>query len=205
MWTRSGGVGDPSHSACERCRARADASVCLRHHVTPDLHPRCGVHRIRGHRRIGPPVRGGAGPDSDCLRCSDPSLPPLRHRPSHRSNDRVRDGDRGPAGGLCRRGHFVDSAGTGVWVDRRPASWTVALATLAAAAIFRPVLGWARRVVARRFNREQYDAELVVESFAVRLRDEVGTQQVREDLLQVLGRTMQPRVSGVWLSDRHVS
>ena len=86
-----------------------------------------------------------------------------------------------------------------------PASWAVAVATLAAAALFRPVLGWARRVVARRFNREQYDAELVVEHFALRLRDEVGTQEVREDLLQVLSRTMQPRVSGVWLSDRHFS
>jgi hypothetical protein len=93
-----------------------------------------------------------------------------------------------------------DSGSTGA-----PASWTVAVATLAAAALFRPVLGWARRVVARRFNREQYDAELVVEHFALRLRDEVGTQEVREDLLQALSLTMQPRVSGVWLSDRHFS
>jgi hypothetical protein len=93
-----------------------------------------------------------------------------------------------------------DSGSTGA-----PASWTVAVATLAAAALFRPVLGWARRVVARRFNREQYDAELVVERFALRLRDEVGTQEVREDLLQALSQTMQPRVSGVWLSDRHFS
>jgi len=84
-------------------------------------------------------------------------------------------------------------------------SWAVAVATLVAAGLFRPVLRWARRVVARRFNREQFDAELIVERFAVRLRDEVATQEVREDLLQVLGRTMQPRVSGVWLSDRHVS
>jgi hypothetical protein len=93
-----------------------------------------------------------------------------------------------------------DSGSTGA-----PASWAVAVATLAAAALFRPVLGWARRVVARRFNREQYDAELVVEHFALRLRDEVGTQEVREDLLQALSQTMQPRVSGVWLSDRHFS
>lgn len=84
-----------------------------------------------------------------------------------------------------------------------PDSWTVAVATLVAAGLFRPVLGWARRVVARQFNREQYDAGLVVESFALRLRDEVDTQEVREDLLHVLSRTMQPRVSGVWLSDRH--
>lgn len=93
-----------------------------------------------------------------------------------------------------------DSGSTGA-----PDSWAVALATLVAAALFRPVLRWARRVVARRFNREQFDAELVVERFAFRLRDEVDTHQVREDLLAVLGNTMQPRVSGVWLSDRHSS
>jgi len=93
-----------------------------------------------------------------------------------------------------------DSGSTGA-----PASWAVAVATLAAAALFRPVLRWARRVVARRFDREQFDAEVIVERFAVRLRDEVAPQAVGEDLLQVLGRTMQPRVSGVWLSDRHVS
>lgn len=87
-----------------------------------------------------------------------------------------------------------DSGSTGA-----PDSWAVALATLVAAALFRPVLGWARRVVARRFDREQFDAELVVERFALRLRDEVDAHKVREDLLQVLGRTMQPRVSGVWL------
>lgn len=83
-------------------------------------------------------------------------------------------------------------------------SWAVAVATLAAAALFRPVLSWARRVVARRFNREQFDAETVVERFALRLQDEVATQQVREDLLQVLGQTMQPRISAVWLADRRV-
>jgi hypothetical protein len=86
-----------------------------------------------------------------------------------------------------------------------PDSWVVAIATLAAAAMFRPLLRWAQSLVDRRFNREQYDAELTVERFALRLRDEVGTQEVREDLLQVLGRTMQPRVSGLWLSDRDVS
>lgn len=90
-----------------------------------------------------------------------------------------------------------DSGSTGA-----PDSWAVALATLVAAALFRPVLGWARRVVARRFNREQFDAELVVERFALRLRDEVDTYQVCEDLLAVLGSTMQPHVSGVWLSGR---
>ena len=80
-------------------------------------------------------------------------------------------------------------------------SWTVAVATLAAAALFRPVLGWAQRLVNRRFNREQYDAELSVERFARRLRDEVDSDEIRGDLLTVLDRTVQPAVAGLWLRE----
>ena len=76
----------------------------------------------------------------------------------------------------------------------------VAAATLSVAALFRPVLGWARRVVARRFDREQYDAEREVDAFAVRLRSEVDVAEVRHDLLAVLDRTVQPASSGLWVS-----
>jgi hypothetical protein len=79
-------------------------------------------------------------------------------------------------------------------------SWVVAVATLAAAGLFRPVLGWARRVVDRRFNREQFDAERSVERFAVRLRAEVDCDDIRNDLLAVLEGTVQPSTSGLWLS-----
>ncbi len=78
-------------------------------------------------------------------------------------------------------------------------SWAVAVATLAAAGLFRPVLRWARRVVDRRFNRDHFDAELAVEAFAVRLRDEVESRQVRADLLAVLDATVQPESTGIWL------
>ncbi len=83
-------------------------------------------------------------------------------------------------------------------------SLAVAAATLAAAALFRPVLRWARGVVDRWFNRDQYDAGLVVERFAVRLRTEVESGEIRDDLLDVLNRTMQPTSSGLWLADREV-
>ncbi len=80
-------------------------------------------------------------------------------------------------------------------------SWAVAVATLVAAGLFRPVLRWARRVVDRRFNREQFDAERAVEAFAVRLRDEVEGDEVRSDLLTVLGSTVQPASAGLWLKE----
>jgi hypothetical protein len=78
----------------------------------------------------------------------------------------------------------------------------VAAATLAAAAVFRPVLGWAQRLVNRRFNREQYDAERAVEQFAGRLRDGADTLTVRNDLLTVLDHTVQPAAAGLWLVER---
>lgn len=80
-------------------------------------------------------------------------------------------------------------------------SWAVAVATLVAAALFRPALRWARRVVDRRFNREHFDAEREVEAFAVRLRDKVGGDEVRSDLLTVLGSTVQPSSAALWLKE----
>ncbi len=89
-----------------------------------------------------------------------------------------------------------DSGSTGA-----PDSWAVAVATLVAAALFRPVLKWARRVVDRKFNREQFDAERAIEAFAMRLRDEVEGDEVRSDLLTVLGSTVQPTSAGLWLRE----
>lgn len=80
-------------------------------------------------------------------------------------------------------------------------SWAVAVATLVAAGLFRPVLRWARGVVDRRFNREQFDAERAVEAFALRLRDEVEGEEVRSDLLKVLALTVQPSSTGLWLRE----
>jgi hypothetical protein len=80
-------------------------------------------------------------------------------------------------------------------------SWVVAVATLAAAGLFRPVLRWARRLVDRRFNRDQFDAERAVDAFAVRLRDEIEDDDVRADLLTVLGSTVQPASAALWLKE----
>ena len=78
----------------------------------------------------------------------------------------------------------------------------VALATLVAAAVFRPALRWTQARVDQRFDRTRYNAEQTVQLFAHRLRDDVNPETVSEDLLAVLDRTMQPSVSGLWLRDR---
>ena len=78
----------------------------------------------------------------------------------------------------------------------------VAAATLAAAALFRPLLSRVRSVVDRRFDRSRYDADRAVEEFAVRLREEVDSGEISEDLLSVLDRTVQPAVACVSLIGR---
>ena len=87
------------------------------------------------------------------------------------------------------------------WLLQGPQTPTlaVAVATLAAAAVVRPVLRWAQHVVNRRFNREQYDAVVSVEEFAGRLRDAVDSDEIERDLLALLDRTVQPSRAGLWL------
>ena len=74
----------------------------------------------------------------------------------------------------------------------------VAGATLAAAAVIRPLLGRVQRVVDRRFNRERVDGLREVESFAERLRSEVDVELVRRDVLDVARRTFGPATTVLW-------
>lgn len=83
-----------------------------------------------------------------------------------------------------------------------PNQISVAVATLTAAAAFRPVLVRTRAIIDRRFNRSRYDAERTVGLFAQRLRNEVNPDVVSQDLLAVLDDTVQPSVVGMWVRER---
>ena len=78
-------------------------------------------------------------------------------------------------------------------------SLSSALATLVAAALFQPLRHVLQRAVDRRFNRARYDALAQVEDFAVRLRTPVSAEVIAGDLLDVVGRTVQPATATVWL------
>jgi hypothetical protein len=75
---------------------------------------------------------------------------------------------------------------------------TVAVATLAAAALARPLLSRVQRVVDRRFNRARYDAQITVDQFGSRLRHEVDPELVEHELLRAVNGTIQPASVRIW-------
>lgn len=84
------------------------------------------------------------------------------------------------------------------WLAPQLPSVGVAVATLAAAAVFLPALRWVQRIIDRRFARERYDAERVVEAFGERLRTQVDPEATCDDLLKAVERTLQPSAAGLW-------
>lgn len=74
----------------------------------------------------------------------------------------------------------------------------VAVATLAAAAAFQPVLRRVRGAVDRRFDRRHYDAQHIVDSFGRSLRDEVDYAVVNRALVGAIEQTLAPQLVRVW-------
>jgi hypothetical protein len=81
----------------------------------------------------------------------------------------------------------------------------VAASTLAAAALFSPIRTRVQRLVDRRFNRARYDADATVAAFSARLRDAVDLDAVRSDLLDIVGRAVEPAHAAIWINHGSVS
>ncbi|HXJ66323.1 MAG TPA: hypothetical protein VNN79_21385, partial [Actinomycetota bacterium] len=77
----------------------------------------------------------------------------------------------------------------------------IAGATLAVAAVVRPLLRAVRSGVDRRFARRRYDAQLALEGFSARLRNETNLEQVRGDLVDTVRQTVQPARASLWLRE----
>ncbi len=78
-------------------------------------------------------------------------------------------------------------------------SYAVAVATLAAAALFHPLRRRVQGLVDRRFNRARYDAERTVETLRSRLRLAVDPDVIARELLGAVSRTMDPATVSLWL------
>jgi len=74
----------------------------------------------------------------------------------------------------------------------------VAVATLIAAAVFLPLLRVVQRSLDRRFDRQRYNAERVVEAFGERLRNAVDPEATIPDLVVGVESALQPVSLGVW-------
>ena len=76
----------------------------------------------------------------------------------------------------------------------------VAVATLAAAAVFGPVRRRVQTAVDRRFNRTRYDAARTIDAFGGRLRSQLGIAALVGDVTAVVASTMQPMSVSIWLA-----
>ena len=121
-------------------------------------------------------------------------VPALRDRPDHLPDRLLR----------CRDGN----GGWGLPRVYRPAhqglpvrgSVGIAVAVLAAAALFNPLRRRVQAMVDQRFDRARYNAERVVAQFSVQVRTEVDLDVLGADLLGVVDHVPAPAHLGLWLS-----
>ena len=79
-------------------------------------------------------------------------------------------------------------------------SLALVLSTLAIAALFHPLRRRLQGWIDRRFYRRRYDAAQSLARFAATARDEVDLQELSDDLVSVVGETVQPTKVGLWLA-----
>ena len=77
----------------------------------------------------------------------------------------------------------------------------VAVSTLAAAALFNPLRRRVQQMVDRRFHRARYDADRTIAAFAIRLKDAVDLDSVRDDLTAVVHQVLEPAHISVWMTN----
>jgi hypothetical protein len=77
----------------------------------------------------------------------------------------------------------------------------VAGSTLLVFSLFQPVRRRVQALVDRRFNRRRYDAQVAVDAFSARLRDEVDLEILQGSLITLVEATLEPTTAALWLRE----
>jgi hypothetical protein len=77
------------------------------------------------------------------------------------------------------------------------------LSTLAIAALFIPLRNRIQNAIDKRFNRQRYNAQKVLQKFAETVRDETDLDKLNAELVNVVNETMQPKTVSLWLKTDH--
>ena len=75
----------------------------------------------------------------------------------------------------------------------------VVASTLTIAALFSPLRGRIQNLIDRAFYRRKYDAERILGSYSVRLRDETDLDRLGDELVSVVSESVQPARVSLWL------
>ena len=75
----------------------------------------------------------------------------------------------------------------------------VVISTLMIAALANPLRLRIQNFIDKRFYRQRYNAERIVEAFAARLRDEIDLEDLEQHLLAVVEETLQPSSASLWI------
>jgi hypothetical protein len=75
----------------------------------------------------------------------------------------------------------------------------IVVSTLVIAALFTPLRRRVQEGIDRRFFRKKYDAQRILQQFAMTARDETDLDSLSSELVRVVQGTLQPERAGVWI------